>query len=305
MKYFIHILLTVLMLSSCEQVVDLGTLPHEEKIFVEGVLSPDEDIEVMFASTLPPLDTSGTNANGDIDTLATRITNLSGTITVDGSVYALKHVAFGRYRIYDGSNQPIKGKAGTSYQLYAKWKDMEISSSTKIPEKPLSRFIRATIDTQRRMLAWGGEYVKVLIETQSMLPRDETWSLSITVRNAITFEVKEFFERVIMLDSGYVDYGYRTYLLSNNKPQISSFMLYLNVDPQLTNEQVLAAHAETNIIIRSFDKAWKAFQDTQYLGEGFSGIFGGTETGIQWNIRGKGLGIFVGRNEAQIPFTYL
>ncbi|MBM4150816.1 MAG: DUF4249 family protein [Ignavibacteria bacterium] len=307
MNKIILILFLALMLTSCEQVVDLGSLPHEEKLFIEGVLSPNEDIEICVSRTLPPLDTSGIFPNGDIDSLATRVSDMTGTITVDGEVYALKHIGFGRYRIFNSSNQPIKGKPGSSYMLFGKWKDAEISASTKIPLEPTSRFIRAIIDTQRRMLSWGGEYVKVLIETESMLPLDETWSLSITVRNAMNFEVKEFFDQdpSMIQDSSFIDFGYRKYILSNNRPQISTFMLYLNADPLLSNAEVLQAHAETKIIIRSFDKAWKAFMDTQYLGEGFSGIFGGTETGIQWNIKGKGLGIFVGRHETHIPFTYL
>jgi hypothetical protein len=37
------------------------------------------------------------------------------------------------------------------------------------------------------------------------------------------------------------------------------------------------------------------------LGYGFDGIFGGSESGIQWNIKGDGLGLFIGKNEAQIP----
>ena len=292
------------MLTSCEQVVDVATLPHEEKIFVEGILSSDQDIEIIFSKTLPPLDTTFSN-NGQIDTLITRITDLKGTIRVDGIAYPLQHVGFGRYRIVDGLDQPIKGKMGSSYELQATWKDLNIHANTKIPMYPTTTVIRSSIDTQNRVLFWGREYLKATFETESIVKPNETWLLSISTENTFTLEVREFFEREIGTREDSVFYfyggGFKKYLPANNKPHRSEFIVYLYVDPGQSIADVLSSYASSKLIIRTFDKAWKSYIDTQYLGEGFDGIFGGSESGIQWNIKGDGLGLFIGKNEAQIP----
>jgi hypothetical protein len=303
MKQIIPILLLMLMFMSCEQVVDVSTLPHKEKIFVEGILSPDQDIEIVCSRTLPPLDTTFDN-DYQIDSLQTRITDIQGTIAVDGITYPLEHIGFGRYRIVDAFNQSIKGKPGSSYQLQATWKELNINANTTIPLMPTTRIVSSIIDTQKRVKFsfWGREYLKVSIETESTVHPNETWTLSINTENAFTLEVLEFFERdpTIREDSTFFDLGYRKYLLAKNTPHRSKFIVYLNADMQ-SNAQVLASYASSKLIIRSFDKAWKSYIDTQFLGYGFDGIFGGSESGIQWNIKGDGLGLFIGKNEAQIP----
>ncbi|NBO72001.1 MAG: hypothetical protein EBU66_13320 [Bacteroidetes bacterium] len=295
-------------LMSCEQVVDIGTLPHEEKIFVEGIITAGKDIEIVFSSTLPPLDTI-LDSYYDIDTLYTRITDVQATITEDGTMHKMEHIEHGRYRLIDENNQPIKGKPGSTYQLNASWKDLEISAYTVIPNIPKTRIVVQSVDTNDRELRVGWEYLKLYIETESILPPTETWVLSTKIEHSKNKFVNEFFELdpFTIQDTSeysYIQYGYQQYIFAKNQPHRSKFIAYLLVNPNETNAEVLANHVNSGIIIRTFDKAWKGYIDTQYLGEGFTGIFGGTETGIQWNIKGQGLGMFVGKNETFIPLKF-
>ena len=88
----------ILTFMSCEQVVDIGTLPHEEKIFVDGIITAGQDIEIVFSKTISPLDTA-LDGSPELDTLSTRITDLQATITVDGIPFTMEHIEFGRYQI--------------------------------------------------------------------------------------------------------------------------------------------------------------------------------------------------------------
>jgi hypothetical protein len=60
-------------------------------------------------------------------------------------------------------------------------------------------------------------------------------------------------------------------------------------------------YADSKIITKHYDKAMKEYIDTQYYGDNLGGIFGGGGTGIHWNIKGQGLGLFIGYSDNILP----
>lgn len=285
-------------LSGCEQTVAVGELPFEEKIMVEGILKADSIIEIVFSKTVPVLDTHNIYT---IDTVNNRITTLQGTISIDGISYPLIHMNNGRYRIFDAQQQSIKGKIGSIYLLNASWNNKIIYAQTQIPIAKKPDIISIKIDTILSTLYGYQDYIRVFISL-SYQPEDKE-AIVHTINTISPFDnsIYNEIDTVNYKEFNYPQYFPPYYFTKKEIPHISSFFTWLYVPTGITISEALSMYADSKIITKHYDKAMKEYIDTQYFGDNLGGIFGGGGTGIHWNIKGQGLGLFIGYSDNILP----
>lgn len=290
--------ISMFFLGGCEQTVNVAELPFEEKIMVEGILKADSMIEIVFSKTVPVLDTQNLYT---IDTVNNRITTLQGTISIDGISYPLIHINNGRYRIFDAQQQSIKGIIGSIYMLNASWNDKIIYAQTQIPIAKKPTILGINIDTSRSSVYGYQDYIKVFISL-SYHPEDKEATVH-TINTISPFD-KSFYNEIDTLnykEFNYPQYFPPYYFTKKEIPHISSFFTWLYVPTGITISEALSMYAASKIITKHYDKAMKEYIDTQYYGDNLGGIFGGGGTGIHWNIKGQGLGLFIGYSENILP----
>ena len=290
--------ISMLFLSGCEQTVTVGELPFEEKIMVEGILKADSIIEIVFSKTVPVLDTQNIYT---IDTVSNRITTLQGTIAIDGISYPLIHMNNGRYRIFDAQQQSIKGKIGSIYLLNASWNNKIIYAQTQIPIAKKPTILGINIDTTRSSVYGYQDYIRVFISL-SYHPEDQE-AIVHTINTISPFDnsIYNEIDTVNYKEFNYPHYFPPYYFTKKEIPHISSFFTWLYVPTGITISEALSMYADSKIITKHYDKAMKEYIDTQYFGDNLGGIFGGGGTGIHWNIKGQGLGLFIGYSDNIIP----
>ena len=290
--------ISMLFLSGCEQTVAVGELPFEEKIMVEGILKADSIIEIVFSKTVPVLDTPNIYT---IDTVSNRITTLQGTIAIDGISYPLIHMNNGRYRIFDAQQQSIKGKIGSIYLLNASWNNKIIYAQTQIPIAKKPTILGINIDTTRSSVYGYQDYIRVFISL-SYHPEDQE-AIVHTINTISPFDnsIYNEIDTVNYKEFNYPQYFPPYYFTKKEIPHISSFFTWLYVPTGITISEALSMYADSKIITKHYDKAMKEYIDTQYFGDNLGGIFGGGGTGIHWNIKGQGLGLFIGYSDNILP----
>ena len=297
---FIYIFsISMFFLGGCEQTVNIAELPFEEKIMVEGILKADSIIEIVFSKTVPVLDTQNLYT---IDTVNNRITSLQGTISIDGISYSLIHINNGRYRIFDAQQQSIKGKIGSMYMLNASWNDKIIYAQTQIPIAHKPDILSINIDTNRFSVYGYQDYIKVFISL-SYHPEDKE-AIVHTINTISPFDKSFFYNEIDTVnykEFNYPQYFPPYYFTKKEIPHISSFYIWLYAPSSITISEALSMYADSKIITKHYDKAMKEYIDTQYFGDNLGGIFGGGGTGIHWNIKGQGLGLFIGYSDNILP----
>ena len=296
---FIYIFsISMFFLGGCEQTVNIAELPFEEKIMVEGILKADSIIEIVFSKTVPVLDTQNLYT---IDTVNNRITSLQGTISIDGISYSLIHINNGRYRIFDAQQQSIKGKIGSMYMLNASWNDKIIYAQTQIPIAKKPTILGINIDTTRSSVYGYQDYIRVFISL-SYHPEDQE-AIVHTINTISPFDnsIYNEIDTVNYKEFNYPQYFPPYYFTKKEIPHISSFYIWLYAPSSITISEALSMYADSKIITKHYDKAMKEYIDTQYFGDNLGGIFGGGGTGIHWNIKGQGLGLFIGYSDNILP----
>ena len=296
---FIYIFsISMFFLGGCEQTVNIAELPFEEKIMVEGILKADSIIEIVFSKTVPVLDTQNLYT---IDTVNNRITSLQGTISIDGISYSLIHINNGRYRIFDAQQQSIKGKIGSIYLLNASWNNKIIYALTQIPIAKKPTILGINIDTTRLSVYGYQDYIRVFISL-SYHPEDQE-AIVHTINTISPFDnsIYNEIDTVNYKEFNYPQYFPPYYFTKKEIPHISSFYIWLYAPSSITISEALSMYADSKIITKHYDKAMKEYIDTQYFGDNLGGIFGGGGTGIHWNIKGQGLGLFIGYSDNILP----
>ena len=285
-------------LSGCEQTVAVGELPFEEKIMVQGILKADSIIEIVCSKTVPVLDTQNLYT---IDSINNRITTLQGTISIDGISYPLIHMNNGRYRIFDAQQQSIKGKIGSVYALNASWNDKIIYAQTQIPIAKKPTILGINIDTTRSSVYGYQDYIRVFISLSYQPENQEAIVHTINTISAFDNSFYNEIDTVNYKEFNYPQYFPPYYFTKKEIPHISSFYIWLYAPSSITIAEALSMYSDSKIITKHYDKAMKEYIDTQYFGDNLGGIFGGGGTGIHWNIKGQGLGLFIGYSDNILP----
>ena len=260
----IILLIASICLIACEETITDVNLPYSELIVLQAELKADQPIkDILISRTLPPLE----KYSFDI----ALITNAKAYLELNNVKYNLK------YNSLDESYycEDIIPKAGDRFKINIDWNGHNTYAYTTIPNQ-IDNVSNIKVDTNEIVYKYGYYYRKVLI----------------------TARVKSNFNVVIY--SGFIrnvnDYIY-TYQVRKLNSGFNSDMILFEDNSNYLNWEW------PSIIIATYDLDFFDYFNTRYEGEQSSDLFSSSGNNIRWNMKGDGIGLFIGSNQKIIPLS--
>ncbi len=282
------------MLTSCiTTLTEPLSLSFEEKLVIRGVIEAGKPVgNIAISKSLPALNALSDSAAAVYDAM--------GTLSVNGRTFplTLQNSTQSGVSLYTALNNgaPIIAQAGDSYTLTVQWKGKSAEAQTSIPTTPNLQSVRllqreilsltsATyipgtqpVTTTRRDTLFGAEI--------TIVPNAETaYRASIHLANAQGTVLTESY------DGGLV--------FSTNATNIASSLVsgLLPLQTQAFSRSMPVRYVAS---VTAFDKAYYTYALTRSRGQQASNLFGGTNgENVVWNIKGDGIGLFIGVATAQ------
>jgi hypothetical protein len=313
---------TVLSLvTSCgpSEVVGLD-VPHDERLVINGFLEEGVAVKnIMVIKTLDITDTSNMRK--------ARITDAEVSITSDGQTFPLSlqpdNLIFGG-RVPDGVNlaeQPtyyqapqLVPQAGKTYTLSVRYQGKTATATTFIPAKPslvgMSSVVTMQLDST--IYFFGGDIGPV----RKYALKGQV-SANFVAQNGVFIGTIE----PTQVNTGVVDQNRNTILVPVSSQQaiitapIAENTLLTNTSTQMklsfwfwlpsrytefSKERELLQNAKPRVLLQiaSFDAPYQRFLQTQSRGStADAGILGPSGLNPAWNVKGGGIGLFIGRSE--------
>ncbi len=256
----IYIVLSLLLgfgLSSCEEEVTSVTLPYREQLVIRAVLQAGEKIEdIRVERTIPPLENY---------TVEKALVKDAVLIIEDGEQFDTLTYKNGFY------NSKLTAQPGKLYKLYAYWKQHKAYGETIVPE-PVS-FDNVFVEFQK--LFEG--YYKASVYTYIAPNENYVYTAGISFDNIIYGNYDEIYT-----------YSRRT---SDNKLKI--YFAYVGGNDTLVLKKRLNNY---KFVILNYDKQYYDYFITRNNGNSDDDIFGNVGSNVRWNIKGDGIGMFIGSN---------
>lgn len=262
---FIIFFLSVV-LFSCEETVTNVELPYVEQLVISCVLENGDLVDSLrLERTLPPLEYYNEEK--------ALVKDAKVKITDGEQNYELLYED-GYYRSND-----LVAQAGKTYSLSIEWKGKKATAFTFVP--------------------YPVEIPEIEWEINK---KTDTWSewFEINIFSMIK-PVKN-----VVFNSGYAKYShefnsYDFYNISREIDvnsagfcKVSFFNGYFG-EPMDTNK-VKQFFKDYVYVLCSYDAQFYPYFITRYNGQSGDEIFGGNSNNIQWNIKGDGIGLFLGRS---------
>ncbi len=305
------------LLQSCNSTVINGaTLPAEEKIVISGVLIAGQPVRnIEITRTIPPLDTFLVSK--------TLVKDAQVTLTVDGRVIPLTLQAPGRVPL-DTAGKPIAGfdvepskyeaptlvpEGGKSYVLTVKWNGKEATVTALVPLPPMVR--------SSEPLVWRKDSVTRFVGAQPMMGGGMP---PMGGRPPVTARVEEL-STVVNLglqpreNEGYryTRIGFRDTVRSITLPDAiitnatlslplgiaTVFSLKYTAQFQITANSpfvLQTANTVSIVTIEAMDAAFERYQTSANRNSATTSPLGGNGQNPIWNVKGDGIGVFVGRS---------
>jgi hypothetical protein len=263
MKNFFFLLGAVLFLiifNSCEQPLEEEEFPYEMKLVIRGILEPDQLIEdIYIGRTLPisvPFDEDFANLQDAV-----------GAVVSDNVFYPLRHTGNGLY-----TTDSLIARLGNTYSLVVQWQDKSASAQTYIP------FPGNVISSELKTFQEDGEtiyYVEGRINPRGNESYAASWVLQ-NLNGEITREAEKFLEVIRSSD------GQQIKIRTEEVP-LNIISIHNNGSGRL------------GIRFYIYDEAFYDYYISQGSGQIPDAIFGQPGTAVKWNIKGEGIGMFIGR----------
>ncbi len=294
--------LTLCGILGCESVVTDASLPYSEKIVISGVLTAGDSLKnIHLSRTVVPLDTFSTEKVYVGDAIA--------SITVDGKSYPLElqkspdidsiALQYGLLRsLYHVPNLVVE--AGKRYALRVEWHGKVATAETFVPE-PIEILSARLVPK---------EVVETVIYMSGGLSQTRTTYASVEVtlrpRANETFGIAAYeIYRYEILPSGF------RYRFGQNVPDVAVLGTSVQNGGLLLQTQTnygypLYQTYRLYVGCSSFDAAAQSYFRSQRADMPFgtgtlpSILYGEPGRNPEWNIRGDGIGLFVGRSEMAV-----
>jgi hypothetical protein len=260
-------LLALLGFQSCEQNVD-AELPYKEMLVIRATIQAEKTpITLRLSKTLPPLTSYS-------DSLA-MINNATVVIIGPGDIrYEMKYQAQN-----DNYYLNITPHSGETYKVEVRYDNLFAYAETTIPDSVL---IEKYSLTKTKFKGWNDRYMWDIAVNAEFRPSAKNCYLS------------------GYLSEYYTGEKFRSYqydLINRIKDTIPGGKLRMPVN--------IATYEDTswfNIdnykgwegFIESYDQQFYDYYTTRYNGSTDSGIFGTSGENIRWNVKGDGIGVFIG-----------
>lgn len=261
MKKIIILVLVSLAVISCEKTLTGYDLPYERKLVIQGILeASDESLEAYLSITLtqPPL---GKSVSEEIDT-----SKITVYIESEGERWDFKCVKCAVYE-WESNFYQAEGfipEAGRTYNLFVNYENLKATATTTIPNAPeiIDAYIKV-VENEDQGETWTTEaiYTKIKAVDNVVYSQDYEWySEPMTIKNADSGGIIDFF----------IDWAYN--YIPEEQLYFGTFYVY------------------------DYDFYEYVISKKQNNGDGFD-LFSTSGNNIEWNIKGDGIGIFLGRYE--------
>ncbi|TAE30916.1 MAG: DUF4249 family protein [Candidatus Kapaibacterium sp.] len=308
------------LITSCgpSEVIGLD-VPHDERLVINGFLEEGVAVKnIMVIKTLDITDTSTMRR--------ARITDAEVSITSDGQTYPLSlqpgELVFGG-RVPAGVNlaeQPtyyqaaqLVPQAGKTYTLSVRYQGKTATATTAVPAKPsvipmsssfttkpdsVIYFFGGDIGPQAKSILKGEILVQFTAQSGAFIGTIEPTQVNTGVLDStgrmITVPISSQPNRIIAPIA-------ENFALANNVTRMKlSFWYWLQSDfKEFPKERELLQRASprAQLQIASFDAPYAKFLLTQTRGStADAGILGPSGLNPAWNVKGAGIGLFIGRS---------
>jgi hypothetical protein len=262
-------------------VEDVGGLPYEEKIVIRGVLKPGKPVQyedaIQISRTLPPLEAF--TAEKAV------LRDAEAVITSDGNQYILDFhptaVSGGYYE-----NNELIIEAGKTYTLTVKWRGKTAFATTYVPEEPVYQELK--LDYEKR------KYYPNNVPTVFDYPIVKTL---ITPRPNECYSITANLVEKRDTISGGTNIGQFEEVCRSEETNSAGFVPVRTDVPASTygrsgGEPLLRQGDSVFVQVFAFDKAFYDYFLTR--GNNNNDGFFSNPSNVQWNVKGDGIGMFIG-----------
>lgn len=253
--------------TSCEEEITNVQIPYVEQIVINCILENGELVDsILITRTLPPLD--------DFDLEKAIIKDANVTISDGNKTYDL----FYKNNYYHSKD--LYPESGKVYTINVLWNGKKAYAKTFVP-KP--------------------------VEPQSI-----QWDIKqVIFENQIYYEITPYIlvkpmKNVVFNSGYYFSYQEGYYFASldniareidvdqNGNCKINFLTTQYFSDRDL--EKVKEFYKNYKFVVYAYDEQFYPYFITRFNGNSTDGILGGSSNNIIWNIKGDGIGLFVGRS---------
>lgn len=265
-NYSVLLLVSALILTSCEENVTGVELPYKEELVVRCIL--EEGIQpnnIRIERTLPPLE--------DYSVEKALVTDANAIISDGTNNYSLTY-SNGYY--YSNDLIPLTGK---EYTLTVKWKGKTATARTSIPKKV--NFTKVEFDKKTSYNEWGnGTEVKFY-----------TW-VDAEPNSVYIGGIASFWGSNTWYSGSISQYSERN---SEGKVKVM-FEEIIFSDMTMDSIDIVNYIRDNYYVVEAYEKEFYPYFITKYNGEQSNEIFGTSGTNVEWNIKGDGIGMFIGKS---------
>lgn len=296
-------------LQSCSTTVTGVELAHEEKIVVYGSLLAGEAVRnIQITHSVPPLDTFNVERS--------RIENAQGSITVDGVQYPLRlqERVIPRTLLdsvnFNVANQPslyeavgLTAQAGKTYSLQVSWNGKSATATTRVPEPPTLAAVAS--------VNWRPEPFRYVVNRPRTFPATgivpsmlASANVPVMARAGEAYRIDSFIARdtltqrsttsIIALSTNTLtgaNAGAMLQLKADTRYYIAGDSIFKPAIFQLSTRSTV-----TTIRIIAHDTALLDFVGTQSRNNATASPFGSSGQNPLWNVKGDGVGLFIGQS---------
>ncbi len=255
--------ISLFFIQSCENVID-GQLPYQEKLVIKCILEEGKPTDNIFiVKNLPPMYTEYYNKDTPPDII---IKNAVGYISDSEKSYPLEYVANTTYKAVG-----LIPKEGVTYKLSVSWNGHTATGQTNVPAKP--EIISVILKEAQHQQNYYGTIAEIKFK-----------GLRNVSYIAETYHITQEYDK-----SGYYNYG-NAVMIRNNASSDTSIVNAVDIMDYYTN-----SYASINVLV--FPPEFLDFYDSKYSGGNSpDGIFSTSGINVKWNIKGDGIGLFLGKN---------
>lgn len=264
-------LISLPLITGCEQVVDEEAFPYEMKLVIRGLIEDGQQIKDIYVGRTLPV---AVPFRGDFANLSDAIVS----IKVDTLRYILKHTKDGLY----SAPATVRARAGKTYEILVSWENLSAGAITTIPDAGSIGgvyMVNSKNDTGKTIRVMSAEITPRGSETYAI-----TW-LSYTQTGQIYAE----------------DTRYNTVM--KKLPNSNSLTL------QVLSAEIPASYAsrpqDLGVGVYVYDEAFYDYFKTKGSSKLSDAVFGQPSTSVKWNVQGDGIGMFIGRSKTNKQITSL
>lgn len=258
MKQYLFIVFSLaFFFNGCELSLEDEDFPYEIKLVVRGIVEENQVIQNIFIGRTLPV---AVPFNEDF----AKLTDAVGAVVSEGVFYPLRHTGGGVY-----TTDSLIASRGKTYSLVVRWQDKSITAETTVPVPgTLHSFGIATFDEE-------GTTVNVLEANITPFANESyaaTWVL-VAFNGAIIRE-SDTFGQVVRSNAG-IPVKVRTDI----------------IPPHILG----SSQGSVGLRLYVYDSSFYDYYISQGSSQIPDAIFGQSSSNVRWNVKGDGIGMFIGR----------